>query len=94
MTMITLTSVIDRTTAGALVDHIAQSLEAGKPVTIEGRDVTRIGQSGLQLLLSIQQTALARSVDMTVHASPAMASAAQMAGLASVMKWTGHSDDQ
>jgi len=48
----------------------------------------------LQLLLSIQQTALARSVDMTVHASPAMASAAQMAGLASVMKWTGHSDDQ
>jgi len=94
MTMITLPNVIDRTTAGALISHLDQSLQPGKAVTVEGRDVTRIGQSGLQLLLSAQQTAITRSVTLDVHPSQAMISAAQVAGLSGALKWVGQSNDQ
>lgn len=92
--MITLPTVMDRTTASALISHLDQALQPGKDILVEGRDVTRIGQSGLQLLLSAQHTAAMRGVSMTVHASPAMFGAAQIAGLTSAFNWMGHSDDQ
>lgn len=92
--MITLPAVIDRTTASALVSHLDQALKPGAELMIEGRDVSRIGQSGLQLMLSAQYSAAARGVSMTVHASPAMLGAAQIAGLASAFNWTGHRHDQ
>ena len=94
MNMIVLPTVIDRTTAGALTAQIDQALKPGGDVVVEGRDVARIGQCGIQLMLSAQLTAQTRSVTMPVHASEAMAHAAETAGLASTFTWAGHSNDQ
>ena len=94
MNMIVLPPVIDRTTAGALTAQIDQALQPGGAVVVEGRDVSRIGQCGLQLMLSAQLTAQSRSVLMTVHASEAMTHAAATAGLASTFIWAGLSNDQ
>lgn len=94
MNMITLPPVIDRTTAGALVAQLDTALEPGASLVLEGRDVARIGQSGLQLLLSAKLTAESRGVDMTVHASGAMAAAAELSGLSHCLAWVEHNDDQ
>jgi len=94
MNMITLPPIIDRTTAGALVAQLDTALQPGTDLVLEGRDVARIGQSGLQLLLSAKLTAETRGVDMTVHASAAMATAAELAGLSNCLAWVEHGDDQ
>jgi len=94
MTTITLPNVVDRTTAGALVPLLDQALAPGKSVMVEGRDVARIGVAGLQLILSVQQTARARSVPLEIQPSAAMVGAAQVAGLSEAINWAGCSDDQ
>jgi anti-anti-sigma regulatory factor len=94
MHMITLPPVMDRTTAGALIGQIDTALQQGASVMIEGRDVARIGQCGLQLLLSAQLTAHTRGAEMTVQASSAMVGAAVLAGLADSLEWDGNDNDQ
>ena len=87
MTMITLPTTMDRTTADALVPHLDRALVRGASVILEGSDVVRFGLSGLQLILSARQTALARSAELIVHPSPAMLSAARVAGLEEAFQW-------
>ena len=94
MDMIILPPVIDRTTASALLSQLDQAIDGKKDVVVEGRDVTRIGQAGLQLLLSAQLTAASRGVPMTVHASAAMQAAADLTGLTQTFSWVGDSHDQ
>ncbi|MBB6123494.1 STAS domain-containing protein [Sphingobium subterraneum] len=94
MDMIILPPVIDRTTASALLSQLDQAISGKNDVVVEGRDVTRIGQAGLQLLLSAQLTAASRGVAMTVHASHAMQAAADLTGLTQTFSWVGDSHDQ
>jgi anti-anti-sigma regulatory factor len=94
MSMIILPPVVDRTTASALMSQLSQAIAAGEDVIVEGRDVNRIGQAGIQLMLSAQLSAAQRSVPMTVHASAAMVAAADLTGLTNTFSWVGDSHDQ
>jgi anti-anti-sigma regulatory factor len=89
MNEVTLPPVIDRTTAGALIAQFDAALRDVKGLVVEGRDVTRIGQSGLQLMLSLQATASAKGVALTVYPSEAMIGAAEIAGLDQGLAWAG-----
>lgn len=94
MHVMTLPPTIDRTTAGALVASFDAAMTPGASLLVEGRDVTRIGQSGLQLLLSAQITAQARGASLQVRPSEMMEQAARLAGLDGTFIWIENNHDQ
>lgn len=86
---------MDRTVSGALVSPInAAFVDNNNGVVIEGRDVTRIGQCGLQLLLSALSTGQMRGSSVTINPSQAMLRAVELAGLEAAFGWSGNGHDQ
>lgn len=57
MAAIRLPEALDRTAIEELVATIRETFDAGSPLLLDGGNVERIGQAGLQLLLSAARTA-------------------------------------
>jgi anti-anti-sigma regulatory factor len=92
--IIVLPPIMDRTISGTLVSPINAAFVDNNSFVIEGRDVTRIGQCGLQLLLSALSTGRMRGSSVTIHPSQAMLRAAEIAGLEAAFGWSGDGHDQ
>jgi anti-anti-sigma regulatory factor len=92
MQTITLPAVCDRSAARLLLPELTAAVHQGG-VAIDGRGVERIGQAGLQLLLSAIVTARAISHRLTIDMSDTMRETAHLAGLETHLS-TGSSHDQ
>lgn len=92
--IIVLPPIMDRTVSGTLVSPINAAFVDNNGVVIEGRDVTRIGQCGLQLLLSALSTGQLRGSSVTINPSQAMLRAVELAGLEAAFGWSGNGHDQ
>ncbi|PXW79413.1 STAS domain-containing protein [Blastomonas natatoria] len=79
MTQLTLPSRCDRAAAIALHPELRDKLKAG-PVTLDGSDVSALGQAMLQLLLSARQTANRTGQSLTITPSEKMRSTLTNAG--------------
>lgn len=74
--------VMDRDAAGLIAAELRDALRAGGGIAIHADRVDRIGQVGLQLLLSAARSAAAADVALAIHApSPAFLTAVEIAGL-------------
>ena len=87
MTIIQLPSTLDRKAATALASQIKLALQNSEDLVIDGDSVTRIGQCGLQLLLSAQQSAQTGNLSIRINASPSMIAAVNLTGLESTVGW-------
>jgi len=76
MNPITLPARCDRAAAEALLPEFVARM-GGAPIAIDGAAVTHAGQAMLQLLVSARRT----GEGATITPSPALADAAQLAGL-------------
>jgi len=94
MGVIVLPPIMDRTISGTLVSPINAAFVDNNGFVIEGRDVARIGQCGLQLLLSALLTGRMRGSSVTIRPSQAMLRAAEIAGLEAAFGWSGDDHDQ
>jgi anti-anti-sigma regulatory factor len=77
---VTLPPRLDRSAAASLAPVIATAIRDGA-VVLDGRAVERIGQAGMQLLLSARATARAAGAVLSIEPSLAMHDAACLAGL-------------
>lgn len=84
MTVIPLPAHCDRAAAAALLPTLIPAVAAGA-VTLDGSEVSRIGQAMFQLVLSARATALASGHSVTVVASDAMRETARLVGLESII---------
>ena len=75
---ITLPPVLDREAVAAMLPDLRRAVQAG-PVRLDGVQVERIGQAGLQLVLSILRSGPFRA--SVVTCSAALHKAATLAGL-------------
>jgi anti-anti-sigma regulatory factor len=94
MTTIQLPPTLDRNAAAAFAPQIQLALQDSEQLVIDGDSVSRIGQCGIQLLLSAQQSALSCDKTVRISASPAMIAAINLAGLESAVDWMGSSNDR
>lgn len=82
MVRLRLPPVIDREAARLLAPELRAALETGGGIAVHADQVDRIGQVGLQLLLSAARSATAAGVSLAVHApSPAFLAAVEITGL-------------
>ena len=93
MTTIQLPAIFDRSAATVLAPQLLLAMQDGEELVIDGEGVQRIGQCGIQLLLSAQQSASTNNKSIRITASPAMTAAANLAGLEKAVIWTGSNDD-
>ncbi len=70
----------DRISAAALAPEFADALGTG-PIRIDASGVERVGQCGLQLLLSARATASDRGVGVEIIPSNVMRDAIRLSGL-------------
>lgn len=81
-TRVRLLPVMDRAAADRLAPELRAALRTGGGVAVHADSVDRIGQTGLQLLLSAARSAAAAGVPLTIHApSLALQTAVEIAGL-------------
>lgn len=79
MTQIKLPARADRAAAETLLPDLRSAI-AGGDVTIDGADVTHLGQAMLQLLIAAQRKAHAAGRAFTLNASDAMRATLAIAG--------------
>ena len=84
MKTLVLPSRFDRVSAAALASEFADAFGIG-PVTVDASAVERVGQCGLQLLLSARATATCRGVGFSILPSDAMRDAICLCGLEDVL---------
>lgn len=82
MKRVDLLPVMDRDAAGLIAPELREAVQTGASIAIHADQVDRIGQVGLQLLLSTARSAAAADIELTIHApSPAFLAAVEIAGL-------------
>ena len=94
MTTIQLPAILDRNATAVLAPQLRLAMQDGEALVLNGDGVTRIGQCGIQLLLSAQRSALTCNTSISITASPVMTAAANLAGLENAVIWTGSNDDR
>ena len=81
---INLPATVDRNAVQTLIETIKSAIDAGDEVVMDASGVERIGQAGLQFLLSAQKTAKAAGVAIRIaEPSEVLTEAAALTGLSS-----------
>jgi len=94
MITIQLPLTLDRSAAATFAPQIHLALQDSEQLVIDGNNVSRIGQCGIQLLLSAQQSARSCEKVILINASQMMIAAANLAGLGTTFDWKGSSDER
>ncbi len=86
MSAIILPTIMDKASLPPLARDMAEHVDKGQPLLIDGAKVSRVGLAGLQLLVSGALAAQDRSVEFRLtNASAELAGAASLSGLSAML---------